>query len=63
MLFSGFCWIGVLFLGFCFPYEFSESVMVVCCLFYWLAQLVCSQVMPSGVGGWDTGTSGGREGG
>lgn len=61
VLFSGLYWIGVLFLGFCFPYEFSESMMAVYFLFYWLAQLMCSQVMPSGVGGWDTETSGGRE--
>lgn len=32
-----------------------ESVMAVCCLFYWLAQQVCSQGMPAGVRGRDTG--------
>lgn len=48
-------WMGVLFLGLCFVFGFSESMMVVCCLFYWLAQLVCSQGIVAGVGGYDTG--------
>ena len=33
----------------------SESVMAVCCLFSCPAQVVCSQKMATGVGGWDTG--------
>lgn len=36
--------------------------MSVCCLFPWPAQLVCSQGMPAGGGGWDTGVSWEKEG-
>lgn len=46
------CWTGILFLGFCFFSGFSESLMVVCCSFYWPAQQLWAQVMPVGVGGW-----------
>lgn len=55
------CWVSVLFIGFCFLSGFSESLMAVCCLFYWPAQLMCSQGMPAGAGGWDTVMNGGRE--
>lgn len=38
------CWIGRVFFSFFFFFyllsEFPENVMAVCCLFYWLAQLV-----------------------
>lgn len=39
---------GVLFLS-----GFSESVMAVCCLFFWPVQLGCSQGMPVVVECWD----------
>lgn len=54
------CWVDVLFLDFCFLSGFSESVAM-CCLFSWPAQLVCSQGMFAGVGGWDVVISGERE--
>lgn len=52
---------GVLFLGFCCLSRFLESVMVLWCLSYWSAQLVCLQEMPAGVGSWDAVANQGRD--
>lgn len=41
----------VLFLGFNFLSEFSESVLADCCLLFWYARLVCSWEMFAGVVG------------
>lgn len=48
---------GILLLGFCFPSGFLKNVVAACCLISWPAQLVCSQGMPAGGEGWDTGMS------
>lgn len=63
MLISGFDFIGCVFcvLVFASSLGFSESVMSVCYLFYWSAQLVCSKGMTAGVGGWDSARSQERE--
>lgn len=45
--------VKVLFLGFCFLFLFSESVIAVCCLFSLPVSLLCSQRKPAGAGGWD----------
>lgn len=42
-------------LGFCFLSGFPESMMPVCFMFSWSAQLLCSQGLPDGVEGWDNG--------
>lgn len=36
-------WVAILFLCVCFYSRFAESVMAVCFLFFWSAQLLCSQ--------------------
>lgn len=54
--------VGVLFLGFSFLSGFLEIMMLVYSLFPWSAQLVCSQGMINGIGGWDTGLSWRKEG-
>lgn len=55
------CWVSVLFLGFSFFPGFFESILPVCCLFPWLAQVVCSEGMAADIGSWDTGMSWGKE--
>lgn len=52
----------ILLMRFIFFPGFTESVMIVCCLFFWSAQLVCSRVMPASVGDWDNWLSWGKEG-
>lgn len=46
------CRMGALFFDFYLLSRFLESMMVVCCLFNWTSQLVCSQGMAAGVRGW-----------
>jgi hypothetical protein len=46
-----FCWMSVLFLGFCFLSGFWDGMMAVCYLFSWTAHLVCSQGIPTLLGG------------
>lgn len=50
-------------LGFYFHSGSPETVMAVCCLFPWSAQIMCSHGMPAGVGGWYTEMEGGIRGG
>lgn len=54
---SGFVFAGfILFLRFCFLPGLSESeIDVSVLLFFWPAQVVCSQGMPAGIEGLDTG--------
>lgn len=52
---------GVSFPDFGFLTGFLENVMAVCCLFSSHVQLVCSQGMPAGLGGFATGMNWGKK--
>lgn len=54
------CWVGVLFPSFFSLSGFSETLMTVSYLFYWPAQLLCSQGIPVDIGGWNNGMSWGE---
>lgn len=52
---SGFVFVG--FLGFWFLSLWSESMLMVCCLFMWPAMLVCLRGVFAGDRGWNKGWS------
>lgn len=62
MLLSGFVSVTWLYCSLVyFLFEFSETVMSVCCLFSWVVHLVCSPGMPAAVGSWDSVMSCGKK--